>query len=104
MKKIILLLFFCLLAFLSIILLPTNFPQIEITINIEPSHKSVVQAQESNRSESEELGCVVLHNYDLDEIDDEISSLYLRGYRLEDFSVMPLKSGVIAGYAAICKG
>ena len=100
MKK----LFLLSLLFVSIvILLSIYIPKIEITINIEPNSESRVHGQEPNGSESSEIGCIIFHNYDLNEIGDDISALYPRGYRLKDFSVMPLQSGVITGYAAICK-
>lgn len=111
MKKLILQFFSSLLVFSLVVFLLALFLQFEITINIKPSSKSVVQAKEPDDSEAEELGCFILANYDLSEIDEEISKLYLRGYRLKDFSVVPTPQStiptpasiVITGYAAVCK-
>ena len=104
MKKLLLfLLCFSIFTFFSVSL-ATFLPEIDLQITIKPQHETVAEAQEARKP-----NCVVLYNYDVDKIADEINSLYDRGYRLKGFSTISTSIGVNPGvnivksYAAICQ-
>ena len=105
MKKTVLLsLLFSVVLFLDIFSLV--LPQIKIEITIQPQ-QAAVKAQEPDNPGTETAHCLVLSNYEVDEISDEINALYERGYRLKGYSTVAARGygsyDVLKSFAAVCK-